>query len=251
MKTTAVLIFTLAAGCAHSSSQSTVSVEEAYRSAVKDAEVARPDEVMTTLVEIKPGNSAVLFSEDGRQVLVAKWIDDSTRNGHFPPPWTAQAKVTLPGFVAPSFVTLPSELRRACGALGLTKLKGEALAMRMRQLLGLKPDDSKQWVAEMWVPVERLARPCPDPEITDDRCDVLPQPKALPAWSGYEHWFNDNKAHSYEQGYPWTRLGYTYDWGGRSHVGLSEFVILPGTEYRVARDPIRTDDYCAAPPLKN
>ena len=30
--------------------------------------------------------------------------------------------------------------------------------------------------------------------------------------------------------YPWTRLGYTYDWGNTTdHEGVSEFVIVPGT----------------------
>ena len=32
--------------------------------------------------------------------------------------------------------------------------------------------------------------------------------------------------------YPWTRMGYTYDWEENStdHMGVSEFVIVPGTE---------------------
>lgn len=36
-------------------------------------------------------------------------------------------------------------------------------------------------------------------------------------------------------GYPWTRLGYTYDWGSRSSnkYGLSEFVIMPGSKVEV------------------
>ena len=33
--------------------------------------------------------------------------------------------------------------------------------------------------------------------------------------------------------YPWTRMGYTYDWGNtEDHVGVSEFVIVPGTEVK-------------------
>jgi hypothetical protein len=32
------------------------------------------------------------------------------------------------------------------------------------------------------------------------------------------------------KGYPWTRLGYTYDWGNpESEVGLSEFVVAAGS----------------------
>lgn len=34
--------------------------------------------------------------------------------------------------------------------------------------------------------------------------------------------------------YPWTRLGYTYDWGNaKSRVGLSEFVIRKGARLTV------------------
>jgi len=45
------------------------------------------------------------------------------------------------------------------------------------------------------------------------------------------NWFNGNIVYSYfpakeKNAYPWTRLGYTYDWGNSiSEVGLSEFTI--------------------------
>ena len=49
----------------------------------------------------------------------------------------------------------------------------------------------------------------------------------------YTGWFNNRKNYIYSNArsypasspYPWTRLGYTYDWGSRNHVGLSEFVV--------------------------
>ena len=34
-------------------------------------------------------------------------------------------------------------------------------------------------------------------------------------------------------GYPWTRQGYTYDWGGRTKFGLSEFVIKKGVPVKI------------------
>ena len=45
-------------------------------------------------------------------------------------------------------------------------------------------------------------------------------------------------------GAPWTRLGYTYDWGGRSEVGLSEFMLAPETAYAV-RSASSIADYCS------
>jgi len=46
----------------------------------------------------------------------------------------------------------------------------------------------------------------------------------------HQQWFHDPKQKTYgADGYPWTRLGYTYDWGNpKSEIGLSEFVIRAG-----------------------
>jgi hypothetical protein len=48
-------------------------------------------------------------------------------------------------------------------------------------------------------------------------------------------------------GYPYTRLGYTYDWAGNalpSHYGASEFVVAPGSVVKAVQI-VATDDYCA------
>ncbi len=43
---------------------------------------------------------------------------------------------------------------------------------------------------------------------------------------------------------PWTRLGYTYDWGAsQNHIGLSEFVLRKGANLEV--DSVTAvNDYC-------
>ena len=44
--------------------------------------------------------------------------------------------------------------------------------------------------------------------------------------------------------YPWTRLGYAYDWGNpQSEVGLSEFVIKKGALVQIHAVTF-IDDYC-------
>ncbi len=44
--------------------------------------------------------------------------------------------------------------------------------------------------------------------------------------------------------YPWTRLGYTYDWGSSNQIGLSEFVqdgkIVDGTTISVGIKSVKT-----------
>lgn len=50
--------------------------------------------------------------------------------------------------------------------------------------------------------------------------------------AGYDHWLKQ-KANA--GGYPWTGLGYTYDWSpeAKSIVGLSEFVVPKGVQVNV------------------
>ncbi|MDA3927639.1 MAG: hypothetical protein PF541_01680 [Prolixibacteraceae bacterium] len=100
---------------------------------------------------------------------------------------------------------------------------------RLRQLLGLPPDANYKYFVEFWVNPDDLFRPCPDGEISDKQCDLC-----FPSASDSLHvnWINKNRIGSYYASdlydkYPWTQLGYTYDWNPKNetHVGLSEFVI--------------------------
>ena len=52
----------------------------------------------------------------------------------------------------------------------------------------------------------------------------------------FVQWFNSNIISSYfeEYRYPWTRLGYTYDWADNgSEYGLSEFLVLKDAQVDV------------------
>ncbi|HEY9747570.1 MAG TPA: hypothetical protein V6C63_02635, partial [Allocoleopsis sp.] len=73
----------------------------------------------------------------------------------------------------------------------------------------------------------------------------------------YQEWFSAQFASRYPttgKSYPWTQLGYTYDWGNQAdwqglephrpaHVGLSEFVIRQGSVVTV-RSTQSTEAYC-------
>jgi hypothetical protein len=58
-------------------------------------------------------------------------------------------------------------------------------------------------------------------------------------------WFNTLKDTSCTaDGYPWTRLGYAYDWGNpKSEVGLSEFVIKSNADVEV-KGIYANEEYC-------
>lgn len=123
--------------------------------------------------------------------------------------------------------------------------------MRLRQLLGLQPFTVETFFLEVWVKPTDLFRPCPDNGTEDNHCELNLPNKVT---DEYRKWFNNLRAVQYndctdttfhEYGYPWTQLGYTYDWSpdNQSHVGLSEFVITRNTDVYVS-GKYATKVYC-------
>lgn len=121
------------------------------------------------------------------------------------------------------WVTVAPELQR------FFQGQSDAPSMRrLEQLLGLPPDNGYTRIVEFWVNPGDLFRPSPDPEITDTVAELdFPQGSRTVVADGYQDWFAQTKHDRYDtaQPYPWTQLGYTYDWGNANHMGLSEFVI--------------------------
>jgi len=122
----------------------------------------------------------------------------------------------------------------------------------------------------MWVDPHSFFRPCPDPEVTDRECQVNltagpVDPAAACPWSAalqdqlsgkfaavaqsHLEWMCSNWTRSYPAGqpresYPWTALGYTYDWGAQDFRGESEFV-LPADTPVVIESITPMDVYCS------
>ena len=98
----------------------------------------------------------------------------------------------------------------------------ETLITRTKQLLGLPLDNKTYVITEFWVNPSSLFRPAVDESLTNPVTDIDEDSASA--------WYKARKADIYRDAknppYPWTRAGYTYDWGtGTSdHVGLSEFV---------------------------
>lgn len=201
-----------------------------YRAAVEDASVAEATEISHTLPAItKPGDNPLMewINENGHDmVLVAsmtdaeeadKWREDSTFLLGNSLPW----------------VTLPYDLEEHLHCLPLCTDSLEC-RMRMVQLLGLPPDCNYDRIIFFYAERDRLFRPTPDPEIDDSEAS-LDFPTDVP--EHYRKWFAENEALSYHSStpYPWTRLGYTYDWhqGAATVQGPGEFIVHPGARVRV------------------
>lgn len=145
------------------------------------------------------------------------------------------------------WVTVVPELQSFCSKYVSTG--GEVpLGKRLIQRLGLSlgDDPDKREMVQFWVDPQFLFRPSFNPEITSYEAELqfpIPNPFLLFQLSYYQ-WFSSQFDQSYKSegkwivsgtvnhkneqiwAYPWTQLGYTYDWGNPSnHVGQSEFVI--------------------------
>lgn len=163
-----------------------------------------------------------------------------------------QCQFTISG--SGMFVSLDNEVQKKCVTWGLS---GDPLRERLEQLLGLPPNQPVQYQKTKFVvlaaPAGHLQRPCVG--MGDDvdghpTCSV--KVKASPAISPLD-FVGGQMASSYisttsgAPGYPFTRLGYTYDWSPASsdHYGASEFILVPGTVATV-KSQASTDAYCAA-----
>lgn len=214
-----------------------LAVQDRYQAAVADARIAEADEIRRDLDPISADNLALVWEGEPTRsrVLVVTWS-----NAEFYTPGQAN---TLPDDIY-VWVTLVPVVRDFCRSVGF---KGDALVLRLEQLLGLPPSVGKDSFVELWVWPRDLFRPCPDPEISDQRCEL-----GFPTAGGYSKtnenyraWFLERSRDSYgEHGYPWTRLGYTYDWApAGSEFGVSEYVIKAGTSLGV-KSVTATAEYC-------
>lgn len=136
--------------------------------------------------------------------------------------------------------------------------QGDVL-MRLRQLLGLPPDAHVERFLVFRARAVDIFRPAPDGRVTTTLpCPTLagaPIPQdcgnAFPAETTPEHyaWIAQQsfRLHVLSHGYPWTHLGYTYDWapGLSGHYGASEYVLRPGASVLIVQnvDPLT---YCGA-----
>lgn len=163
------------------------------------------------------------------------------------------------------WVSVVPEVRDSCRSW---EEEGAALTMRLRQLIGLRPADSVSHFVEMTVPAAALFRPTVDPAVTTTwPCPEGPSNACglrFPAGVDSAHitWMANQMLSAWQVpdgypadtasgggrgtlGYPWTRLGYTYNWHpGSPRYGASEYLVRRGSRIRVdATHPIAA--YCA------
>lgn len=212
-----------------------------YEAAIADAAVASPRKV-SPLTPLPAGD----------RVRVVSWVTENRTPCK--PPETGCATTTPPDRI---WVTLAGEVQARCREWGL---RGDALRQRLEQLLGLPLDPPPQFrkarFVTMEVARERLDRPCLGIDETNPQspvCTVGIQAGRAPEVRDY---VLRQMADSFVvggsggPGYPFTRLGYTYDWNPVNarprHYGASEFLVQASTSATVVSQHT-TDAYCAVP----
>jgi hypothetical protein len=125
------------------------------------------------------------------------------------------------------FVTMTPYLKQK----NLGNLNDKKLTTRLDQLLGLPPASHYSYFLELWVSPDDIVRPCFDPSVDLNVCEFAPSKKdndrtEYLSWL-YKYIYDSYSDPDMMKRYPFSHLGYTYDWNpkNKSHVGLSEFVI--------------------------
>lgn len=130
--------------------------------------------------------------------------------------------------------------------------------MKLRQLLGLPPNAKVPRVLVLRVRISDVFRPAPDASVTTrSPCPPLGD-VSLPSNCGnvfpsdtvsaHYAWMASQSfgLHEVPGGYPWTHLGYTYNWApaATDRYGASEYVIRTGALALIVSN-VPTLQYCA------
>ncbi|MES2655827.1 MAG: hypothetical protein V4620_09580 [Bacteroidota bacterium] len=192
--------------------------DKLYQSAIKNAMYPPTDTKDTNLIAITPDNKNLTWKTINGEdyVLVVSWKQTN---------YYGDSGATNTGPYQIWVTTAPELLNR------MRKEKASNPDLRLKQLLGLPPTGTYNWFIEFWVRPADLFRPCPDKEVTDKKCNTCFSAQDSLDQS-YIQWVNNTRVSRYYacglyNQYPWTSLGYTYDWNAnnKSHIGLCEFVI--------------------------
>lgn len=204
-------------------------LNQLYANAISDAMITEDIERIDTLWPISNTNSRLQWKTvNGKQyVLMATFM-------RFPASYPEGDSITTTW--GDAWLFAPQQMKMRIGGSFKAGIAADTLT-RICQLLGLPPVNShtNTHIAELWVPVDSLQRPAGNPDIRTTAANEILIGTATPA---YTNWFNNYIIYAYyhtltsatDFHYPWTRLGYTFDWApGSREVGLSEFVLRAKT----------------------
>ncbi|QSJ19891.1 hypothetical protein JYQ62_14980 [Nostoc sp. UHCC 0702] len=222
---------------------------KSYCDALVNTKIIKSNQIWKNLTAINEQNKKIIWENNDKvngRLLVVYW---TTWDG-YRDKVNQDIKTTRD-----TWITVAPELEEFCKQF--TVNPKISLPYRINQLLGLAPENTdkikKRKFVKFWVKKEDLFRPTPDPEITDHEAELnFPDLNDFIVISDkYKFWFLQQLM---TNDYPWTKLGYTYDWGKHSdwvkidpsrpvNVGLSEFIIRENATVKVD-SLVSAEDYC-------
>lgn len=220
----------------------------AYLAGLEVAAHPTADRVSEQLLVLDRNDASLTWDEAGR-LLVTTW----TRSKYY----TAPEYVTGHEFAlySETWFTTGTQVQDACASAGT----GDALVLRLEQLLGLPPASGYDSFLQVWVDPAALIRPCDDPRVSVANCGLTAPLRvdaqdvawdcAAPA-DAHDQWMCNSWVSRYAPSnplrrYPWTALGYTFDWSPDSATGEgpSEFVAAGKTPVVFER-LLTTEAFC-------
>lgn len=216
-------------------------IAKAYYDALTDSVKTEPDEIKKNLTIINnPESNPNLYLDKQGRVLVVTFTN-TTKDPHFtdnaPPNYDLSNSIGRWVTVAPKLKSFCTCYRKQIENIKTTTTTTtpEDLNLRIEQLLGIKPNSGYTHIVELWVDPTFLHRPNNSVNISKSEKE------------GFVSWLKDNPwkyqtelVRDLQQGkssselatkrYPWTGLGYSFDWASKlnpsiEEFGLSEFVI--------------------------
>lgn len=212
----ALCIFTAVfSGCAHRQKSN----DELYRNAVIDSMVAEPSEIHP-LVCISKDEPLISWKDGKVLMLTMNKYPDFYKEGEevkfiYGHTWTFTDKEMEEWYKN-------------------NKRNVADWPLRFKQLLGITPEENYTHISAFWSDPKDIRRPAYQTDTAKQVTEDVLDGSAL---DGLSDWFCGNIVSSYYIGktkYPWTRLGYTYDWvdNGKEY-GLTEFLVLKDSKATV------------------
>ncbi|GHU57398.1 hypothetical protein FACS1894133_0680 [Clostridia bacterium] len=186
------------------------SVKTLYDNAVRDAVFADDSEILP-LVSLTPDDPLTTWNDKG-QVLLLTFHK-------YPESYVAGADYTTEYGEVWTFTDKEIAKWYRENKEGVTDWTA-----RFKQVIGVPFDKEYTHFSAVWVTPSDVKRPAYETDVTKQLSGAKLPEDVDPA---FKTWFEGNIIWSYfDSWYPWTRLGYTYDWGNPGkEYGLSEFLI--------------------------
>ncbi|WPV68035.1 hypothetical protein [Chitinophaga sp. LS1] len=198
-------------------------LDKVYNRSINQAMIADTTKTIDTLQTITAGNPVLQWKTINGQQYVLMGTFMKYPNS-FPP------GDSINNSWGEMWLFIPNQMKYR---LGSTFSPTSDTLLRLSQMLGLPPVNGNRYIAQVWVPAGKLYRPAGNPDVTTTHAGPV---LSAGVSEEYKAWFNGYIISSYFQPlapggahYPWTRMGYTYDWNPRvNRVGVSEFVLPKG-----------------------